>query len=111
LRARAAHFRHHQPPRPDGTGFQNIATGVRNTVGFDWHPVTKELWFTDNGRDMLGDDRPADELNRMSKPGQHFGFPYFFAGDVADPLLSAGKTPDMYTPPARKLGRTWPRWA
>ena len=90
--------------RPDGTGFQNIATGVRNTVGFDWHPVTKELWFTDNGRDMLGDDLPADELNRMTKPGQHFGFPYFFAGDVADPVLSAGKTPDMYTPPARKLG-------
>jgi glucose/arabinose dehydrogenase len=90
--------------RPDGTGFQNIATGVRNTVGFDWHPVTKELWFTDNGRDMLGDDLPADELNRMSKPGQHFGFPYYFAGDVADPELSAGKTPDMYTAPARKLG-------
>ena len=90
--------------KADGTGFQNIATGVRNTVGFDWHPKTKELWFTDNGRDMLGDNLPADELNRLAKPGQHFGFPYFFAGDVADPELSAGKTADMYTQPAQKLG-------
>ena len=90
--------------KADGTGFQNVATGVRNTVGFDWHPKTKELWFTDNGRDMLGDNLPADELNRMAKPGQHFGFPYFFAGDVADPELSAGKTADMYTRPAQKLG-------
>ena len=90
--------------KADGTGFQNVALGVRNTVGVDWHPVTKELWFTDNGRDMLGDDLPADELNRLAKPGQHFGFPYYFAGDVADPELSAGKTPDMYVKPARKLG-------
>jgi len=90
--------------RPDGTGFQNVAAGVRNTVGFDWHPVTKDLWFTDNGRDLLGDDTPADELNRAPKAGLHFGFPYFFAGDVPDPELSAGKTPAMYTPPARKLG-------
>ena len=89
--------------KADGTGFQNVATGVRNTVGFDWHPVTKELWFTDNGRDLLGDDAPADELNRLAKPGQHFGFPYFFAGDVPDPELSAGKTADMYAKPARKL--------
>jgi glucose/arabinose dehydrogenase len=90
--------------RPDGTGFQNVATGVRNTVGFDWHPLTKELWFTDNGRDMLGDNLPADELNRAPRAGLHFGFPYYFAGDVADPELSAGKTPEMYTKPARKLG-------
>ena len=90
--------------KADGTGFQNVATGVRNTVGFDWHPKTKELWFTDNGRDMLGDNLPSDELNRLAKPGQHFGFPYFFAGDVADPELSAGKTADMYTHPAQKLG-------
>jgi glucose/arabinose dehydrogenase len=90
--------------RPDGTGFQNVATGVRNTVGFDWHPVTKEMWFTDNGRDLLGDNLPSDELNRAPKAGLHFGFPYFFAGDVADPELSAGKTATMYTKPARKLG-------
>ncbi len=90
--------------KADGTGFQNVALGVRNTVGFDWHPKTREMWFTDNGRDMLGDDLPADELNRLAKPGQHFGFPYFFGGDVADPELSAGKTASMYTLPARKLG-------
>ena len=90
--------------KADGTGFQNVALGVRNTVGFDWHPRTKELWFTDNGRDLLGDDSPSDELNRMAKPGQHFGFPYFFAGDIADPEFSAGKTADMYVRPARKLG-------
>ncbi|WP_310391989.1 PQQ-dependent sugar dehydrogenase [Hymenobacter sp.] len=90
--------------KADGSGFQNVATGVRNTVGFDWHPVTKEMWFTDNGRDLLGDNIPSDELNRAPKAGLHFGFPYYFAGDVADPELSAGKTPDMYTTPARKLG-------
>jgi len=90
--------------KADGMGFQNVALGVRNTVGFDWHPKTKEMWFTDNGRDMLGDDLPPDELNRLTKPGQHFGFPYFFAGDIADPELSAGKTANMYTKPARKLG-------
>ena len=90
--------------KADGTGFQNVATGVRNTVGFDWHPVTKELWFTDNGRDLLGDNLPSDELNHVTKAGQNFGFPYFFAGDVPDPELSAGKTADMFTKPARKLG-------
>jgi glucose/arabinose dehydrogenase len=83
---------------------ENFATGVRNTVGFDWHPVTKEMWFTDNGRDMLGDDKPADELNRAQKAGLNFGFPYFFAGDVPDPDLSAGKSASNYTKPARKLG-------
>jgi glucose/arabinose dehydrogenase len=83
---------------------ENFATGVRNTVGFDWHPVTKEMWFTDNGRDMLGDDKPADELNRAPKAGLNFGFPYFFAGDVPDPDLSAGKSASNYTKPARKLG-------
>ncbi|HEX8325946.1 MAG TPA: PQQ-dependent sugar dehydrogenase [Hymenobacter sp.] len=66
--------------RPDGTGFQNVALGVRNTVGFDWHPVTKEMWFTDNGRDQLGDNLPADELNRAPKAGLHFGFPYLLRG-------------------------------
>ena len=85
-------------------GFQNVATGVRNTVGFDRHPLTKKLWFTDNGRDLLGDDSPSDELNHLTKMGQNFGFPYFFAGDVPDPELSAGKTAAMYVKPARKLG-------
>ena len=90
--------------RPDGTNFQNFALGVRNTVGFDWHPVTKEMWFTDNGRDMLGDDLPPDELNRAPKAGMHFGFPYYFAGDIMDPELGPGRSPADYVAPARKLG-------
>jgi glucose/arabinose dehydrogenase len=90
--------------KADGTGFQNFAKGVRNTVGFDWHPVTKELWFTDNGRDNLGDDQPADELNRVPKAGLHFGFPYYFAGDVPDPDFGPGQSADNYVKPARKLG-------
>jgi len=60
---------------PDGSHLEIFASGVRNTVGFDWHPRTKELWFTDNGRDWLGDDLPPDELNRAPRAGLHFGFP------------------------------------
>ncbi|RSK48542.1 PQQ-dependent sugar dehydrogenase [Hymenobacter rigui] len=88
----------------DGTGLETYAYGVRNTVGFDWSPRDKALWFTDNGRDQLGDNLPADELNRAAGPGQHFGFPYFFAGDVADPEFGKGKSADTYVKPARKLG-------
>ncbi|GAA4362581.1 sorbosone dehydrogenase family protein [Hymenobacter saemangeumensis] len=90
--------------KPDGSGFENFAKGVRNTVGFDWHPVTKEMWFTDNGRDQMGDDLPADELNRAPRAGLHFGFPHFFAGDVPDPDFSKGKSAASYQKPARKLG-------
>jgi glucose/arabinose dehydrogenase len=68
----------------DGSGMEVIATGVRNSVGFDWHPKTKELWFTDHGRDWMGEDTPEDELNRLSKPGQFFGFPYCHANGVPD---------------------------
>ena len=89
---------------PDGSGFQTFAKGVRNTVGFDWSPIDKALWFTDNGRDQLGDNLPSDELNRATGPGLHFGFPYFFAGDVPDPELSKGKTVSSYVKPAQKLG-------
>jgi glucose/arabinose dehydrogenase len=89
---------------PDGSGFQTIAKGVRNTVGFDWSPVDKALWFTDNGRDQLGDDKPSDELNRAPAAGLNFGFPYFFAGDVPDPELSKGKSADSFVKPAQKLG-------
>jgi glucose/arabinose dehydrogenase len=81
------------------------ASGIRNTVGFDWHPVTKELWFTDNGRDWLGDNRPPDELNRVTETGQHFGFPYLHGKDIRDPEfgddMPAGLDP---TPPVRELG-------
>ncbi|MGH6610580.1 MAG: PQQ-dependent sugar dehydrogenase [Burkholderiaceae bacterium] len=68
----------------DGSGKEVIATGVRNTVGFDWHPKTKELWFTDHGRDWMGDDGPADELNRLAKAGANFGFPYCHADGKLD---------------------------
>ncbi len=72
--------------KPDGSGMEVFAEGVRNSVGFDWHPVTHELWFTDNGRDMLGDDVPNDELDIVApKAGLHFGFPYCHQGDVAGP--------------------------
>jgi glucose/arabinose dehydrogenase len=69
----------------DGSGSEIYAHGVRNTVGFDFHPVTGELWFTDNGRDMMGDDIPPDELNHAPQKGLHFGFPYFHGAGVEDP--------------------------
>ncbi len=62
---------------PDGSDWEVVADGVRNSVGFDWHPTTGELWFTDNGADGMGDDTPPDELNRVKSAGQHFGFPHF----------------------------------
>ena len=89
--------------KPDGTGLEVFAHGVRNTVGFDWHPATRELWFTDNGRDMMGDDVPRDELNRAAKAGMHFGFPYCHQGDVADPEFGAKRPCSQFEPPARAL--------
>ncbi len=90
--------------KPDGTGLEVFASGVRNTVGFDWHPATRELWFTDNGRDMLGDDLPPDELNRAPTKGLHFGFPYCHGGDLADPEFGAKRACREFVPPAQKLG-------
>lgn len=89
---------------PDGTQWEVVARGVRNSVGFDWHPLTQELWFTDNGRDMLGDDLPACELNRVQQTGQHFGFPYCHQGDSLDPEFGKGKRCADYAAPAAKLG-------
>ncbi len=83
---------------------QVIAQGVRNTVGFDWHPLTGELWFTDNGRDRLGDDVPPDELNRLDRPGRHFGYPHCHAAGLADPEFGRGHDCTRFTPPARELG-------
>jgi len=88
----------------DGSEREMFAEGIRNSVGFTWHPETGELWFTDNGRDMLGDDLPADELNHASMQGQHFGFPYCHAGEVLDPKFGPGKDCAGYRPPAQKLG-------
>jgi glucose/arabinose dehydrogenase len=89
--------------KPDGTGTEIFASGVRNTVGFDWHPQTRELWFTDNGRDLMGDDIPPDELNRAPKKGLAFGFPYCHAGDVKDPEFGGRHACSEFQPPARKL--------
>jgi glucose/arabinose dehydrogenase len=81
------------------------AHGVRNSVGMTWHPETKELWFTDNGRDMLGDDTPDCELNKATTLGQHFGYPYWHAGTIKDPEVgSEGKEASFYTAPEAKLG-------
>jgi glucose/arabinose dehydrogenase len=68
----------------DGSNMEVVARGVRNTVGFDFHPQTGELWFTDNGRDWQAENGPDDELNRLSKPGQFFGFPYCHANGIPD---------------------------
>lgn len=89
---------------PDGSDFEIFAEGIRNSVGFAWHPDTKELWFTNNGRDMLGDDIPNDELNHAAKAGMHFGFPYIHQGDLTDPEFGKGKNASDYTAPAQKLG-------
>lgn len=89
---------------PDGSDRETFAFGVRNSVGFTWHPETGEMWFTDNGRDMLGDDLPACELNRAVEAGMHFGFPYCHGGDLLDPKFGEGQDCADYTPPARKLG-------
>lgn len=88
----------------DGTGFEIFARGIRNTVGFTWNPQTKEMWFTDNGRDNLGDDIPNDELNVAPKPGMNFGYPFCHEGDILDPEFGKGKNCADYTPPVLKLG-------
>ncbi len=90
--------------KPDGSGLETFVRGVRNSVGFDWHPQTKELWFTDNGRDMLGDEVPPDELNRVTRQGLHFGFPYCHGGDISDPDFGGKRPCSEFEPPARRLG-------
>ncbi|HEV8238636.1 MAG TPA: PQQ-dependent sugar dehydrogenase [Thermoanaerobaculia bacterium] len=89
---------------PDGSRLEVWARGVRNSVGFDWQPQGGALWFTDNGRDWLGDDRPPDELNRAPRAGMHFGFPYCQGGDIPDPDEGQGHRCSDYTAPAAKLG-------
>jgi glucose/arabinose dehydrogenase len=90
--------------KPDGSNPEIFAKGVRNSVGFDWHPQTHELWFTDNGRDDLGDDIPNDELNVAPTPGLHFGFPYCHQGDTPDPEFGAKHACSEFVPPVQKLG-------
>ena len=93
-----------QRMKADGSAAEIVARGVRNSVGFDWSPVDRALWFSDNGRDMLGDDLPSDELNRVQTPGQHFGFPYCHQGDLPDPELGVKRACSEFVAPAAKLG-------
>lgn len=88
---------------PDGSGHEIYARGIRNSVGFDWHPVTKELWFTDNGRDNWGDDRPPEELNRAPRPGLHFGFPYRYGKSLVDETFSTDLDPSVFQPAALEM--------
>jgi len=90
--------------KPDGSDVEVVARGVRNSVGFDWSPLDRSLWFTDNGRDMMGDDVPSDELNHVTKAGQHFGYPYCHQGDVPDPEYGKQRRCDEFVPPVAKLG-------
>jgi glucose/arabinose dehydrogenase len=88
----------------DGSGMEVVARGVRNTVGFDWNPETKQLYFTDNGRDWLSETVPEDELNRVTKVGEHFGAPYCLQGNIIDQDLGWGKDCKDYTPPVGLMG-------
>ncbi|MGA8277018.1 MAG: PQQ-dependent sugar dehydrogenase [Rhodanobacteraceae bacterium] len=90
--------------KPDGSDQRDVAFGIRNTVGFDWQPGSGQLWFTDNGRDLLGDNQPSDELNRITHAGQNFGFPYCHQGDLLDPTFGKGRNCKDYTPPVVNLG-------
>lgn len=90
--------------QPDGSERETYAYGIRNSVGMTWHPDTDELWFTDNGRDMLGDDIPADELNRASEAALHFGYPYCHQGNLPDPKFGGKKRCSEFQPPAHNFG-------
>jgi glucose/arabinose dehydrogenase len=89
---------------PDGSDLEIYARGIRNTVGFDWHPDTGTLWFTDNGRDFMGDDIPPDELNRAPSPGMHFGFPYCHGNNISDPGFGSDRLCNEFASPAAELG-------
>lgn len=88
---------------PDGTNLEMVANGVRNTVGFDWNPATGRLWFTDNGRDMMGDNFPPCELNKVTEQGQHFGYPYCHGGDIADPEFGSKRHCNEFVKPMLKF--------
>ncbi|MCC6977346.1 MAG: sorbosone dehydrogenase family protein [Candidatus Melainabacteria bacterium] len=91
--------------KPDGSNLELYSQGIRNTVGFDWHPVTKELWFTDNGRDWLGDNLPPDELNCAPRPKMNFGYPYRYGKNVKDPDFGNKRPNDAdFTPCRVELG-------
>jgi glucose/arabinose dehydrogenase len=88
----------------DGSGAEVVALGVRNSVGFDWNPENKQMYFTDNGRDWLSEDVPQDELNRITKVGEDFGAPYCYQGDIPDPEFGWGHSCSEFTPPVGLMG-------
>jgi glucose/arabinose dehydrogenase len=88
----------------DGTGAEVVAFGVRNSVGFDWNPENKQMYFTDNGRDWMSEDVPQDELNHLTKVGEDFGAPYCYQGNISDPEFGWGHSCADYTPPAGLMG-------
>lgn len=88
----------------DGANLEVYATGVRNSVGFDWDPETGDLWFTNNGRDMMGDDIPPDTLHHATEPGQRFGFPYCHGGTIQDPQFGSLRDCSEFVAPAQNLG-------
>jgi glucose/arabinose dehydrogenase len=88
----------------DGSGAEVVAVGVRNTVGFDWSPVSHQLYFTDNGRDWMSEDVPEDKLNRLTKIGEDFGVPYCYQGNIADPEFGWGHSCSEFTPPVALMG-------
>jgi glucose/arabinose dehydrogenase len=88
----------------DGSGAEVIAVGVRNTVGFDWNPTNKQLYFSDNGRDWMSEDVPQDELNRVTKVGEDFGAPYCYQGNIPDPEFGWGHSCSEFTPPILLTG-------
>ena len=88
----------------DGSGYEVVARGIRNSVGFDWDPSSKQLWFTDNGRDWMGDEQPPDELNHAPNDGLHFGFPYCHGKGIADPEFGKQHPCSEFRAPALELG-------
>jgi glucose/arabinose dehydrogenase len=88
----------------EGGNVEAVALGVRNSLGFDWAPQSKQLYFTDNGRDWLSEDAPSDELNRVAKPGEHFGAPFCYQGNLPDSEFGWGHSCDEFTPPILLLG-------
>lgn len=89
--------------KSDGSDFQIYAKGIRNSVGFDWDPTTQHLWFTDNGRDWMGDNIPPDELNYAPQQGMNFGFPFFYGNDIPDPKYGKLHSPSEFTKPVLNL--------
>jgi glucose/arabinose dehydrogenase len=88
----------------DGSGAEVVAEGLRFSLGFDWNPASRDLYFTDNGRDWLSEELPNDELNRVTRPGQSFGAPYCYEGDVPDQVYGWGRSCSEFAPPVAKLG-------